>query len=367
MVMYGMILFSKFGIGESMVKQYKQLLFILLYMSFFSSPAQLKVIVTGGAGFIGSHLVEALLDRGDHVVVIDNLSDYYDVRIKQANIAQLERNQNAANLSVYYESICNADKLDTIFAQEQPDVVCHLAAQAGVRFSIEQPECYVQTNIAGTLNLIQMAHKYKVKHFVAASSSSVYGNKAKGPFKEDAVTDFPCSPYAATKKAAELLLSTYYHLYKINCTCLRFFTVYGPRGRPDMAPFKFLDEIYHDRTITQYGDGTSLRDFTYVGDIVQALLLIIDKPQGFQIFNIGRGQPVKLNDFIQTIERVVGKKAIIKIEPMPLGDVLLTHADVTKLSEHIHYQPSVSLEEGIQSMYDWYRETYLPWVSRTHH
>lgn len=333
-------------------------------MSFFSTIAQLKVIVTGGAGFIGSHLVQALLDRGDRVVVIDNLTDYYDVRIKQANIAQLEHSKNADYLSVYYEDICDVEKLDSIFAQEKPDVVCHLAAQAGVRFSIEEPEYYVQTNIAGTLNVVQMACKYGVKHFVAASSSSVYGNKAEGPFKEDTITDFPCSPYAATKKAAEVLLYTYNHLYQIPCTCLRFFTVYGPRGRPDMAPFKFLDAIYHDKTITQYGDGTSLRDFTYVGDIVQALLLIVDKPRGFQIFNIGRGQPIKLNDFIQTIERVVGKKAIIKVEPMPLGDVLLTHADVTKLSEHIHYQPSVSLEEGIQSMYDWYKETYLPWVSR---
>lgn len=353
------------SIGESVVNNYKQLLFIMLYMSCLSTVAQLKVIVTGGAGFIGSHLVEALLDRGDHVIVIDNLTDYYDVRIKQANIDQLQHSKNSENLSVYYEDICDLVTLDNIFAQEKPDVVCHLAAQAGVRFSIEQPEYYVQANIAGTLNIAQMTHKYGVKHLVAASSSSVYGNKAQGPFKEDTVTDFPCSPYAATKKAGELLLYTYHHLYQIPCTCLRFFTVYGPRGRPDMAPFKFLDSIYHEKVITQYGDGTSLRDFTYVGDIVKALLLIIDKPRGFQIFNIGRGQPIKLNDFIQTIERVVGKKANIKIEPMPLGDVLLTHADVTKLSEHIHYQPSVSLEEGIQNMYDWYQETYLPWVSRT--
>jgi len=243
------------SIGESIVKNYKLLLFIILYMSSLSSIAQLKVIVTGGAGFIGSHLVEALLDRGDHVVIIDNLTDYYDVRIKQANISQLEQSKNVDHLSVYYEDICDMEKLDAIFSKEQPDVVCHLAAQAGVRFSIEKPEYYVQANIAGTLNVVQMAHKYGVQHFVAASSSSVYGNKAEGPFREDTVTDFPCSPYAATKKAGELLLYTYHHLYQIPCTCLRFFTVYGPRGRPDMAPFKFLDAIYHDKTITQYGDG----------------------------------------------------------------------------------------------------------------
>ena len=320
--------------------------------------AQRKVVVTGGAGFIGSHVVEELLQRGDKVIIIDNFNDYYDPKLKHKNIQEVQQIDTNNALHVYNVDICDKQKLNEIFSQEQPDIICHLAAYAGVRKSIKEPELYLQTNIIGTLHILEMAHIHNINHVVLASSSSVYGECRDVPFKEDNVQDKQSSPYGMSKRAAELLAYTYYHLYNISCTCLRFFTVYGPRGRVDMAPFIFLDAICQEKPITVFGDGSAIRDFTYIGDIVDGIIRSINKPLGYEILNLGRGEPIVLHDFIQTIEKVVGKKAIIKYTPGFAGDVPITHADVSKAQRLLGYAPKMSVDEGMCKMLEWYLKNY---------
>ncbi len=318
------------------------------------------ILVTGGAGFIGSHVVEKLLERQDTVVVVDILSDSYNIALKQKNIRTIQRNRYAHNLIVYTADIRDKETLDTIFAEHTPDAICHLAARAGVRASIDIPEEYVTTNILGTLTLFELAKKYQVNHIVYASSSSIYGNMVTGPFMEDAQTDRQTSVYAVTKKSTELLAYSYYHLHGIQSTGLRFFTVYGPRGRSDMAPFIFLDAIHRGALIYVYGDGTALRDFTYIDDITDGILRALDKPQGFRIFNMGRGKPISISTFISIIENIVGKKAFITYKESRPEDVLKTEADITLAKQELGYNPVANVREGMAAMYQWYLNEYLP-------
>lgn len=312
----------------------------------------MRLLITGCAGFIGSHVCEALLKRGDSVVGVDDLNDYYDVKNKEKNLATLKHK----NFKFFKEDIRNYEELRKIFDKEKPDKVVHIAARAGVRPSIQFPLLYQQVNVGGTLNLLDLAKDFKVKSFVFASSSSVYGNQKKTPFSETDNVDNPISPYAATKKAAELLCHTYHHLYKMKITCLRFFTVYGPRGRPDMAPYLFTDLISKGKPIHKFGDGTTQRDYTYIADIVKGVIVAIDRELDFEIINLGNNKPVMLNDFIQVIEKTTGKKAIIKEMPMQPGDVDITYADISKASKLLGYKPETSIEEGMKKFVEWYKE-----------
>jgi len=316
----------------------------------------MKVLVTGGAGFIGSHTADHLLSRGEEVVVVDELNDYYDTSIKQENLQLLSR--HGSRYSFHHGDICDRQSMTKLFQTHKFDVVCHLAARAGVRPSIENPYIYVHSNVEGTLVLLDLSQKFGIKNFVFASSSSVYGSNAKAPFSEEDPVDHPMSPYAATKRSCELLAWTFHSLYKLNISALRFFTVYGPRGRPDMAPFMFVDSIYRGETIKQFGDGTSQRDYTYIDDILMGVIGAIDNPRPYEIYNLGRGDTIMLKDFIALIEELLGKKAIIKELPEQPGDVPLTYADVKKAKKLLGYNPSFSTREGMKRSIDWYIRKY---------
>lgn len=318
------------------------------------------VLVTGGAGFIGSHTAEALLERGDRVVVIDELNDYYDVRVKRSNLSRLEA-RYGSRFTAVIGNICDRELMEATFATHGVTHVCHLAARAGVRPSIDDPFVYVESNVLGTVTLLEMAGRSGVKNFVYASSSSVYGGSSKETFSETDVVDAPVSPYAATKKACELMAATYHHLYKLNCTGLRYFTVYGPRGRPDMAPFKFIDRVMNGVTIDQYGDGSSSRDYTYIDDIVAGTVLAIDKPLGNAVINLGRGDTCYLRDFISTVEDLCGTKATINVMPKQPGDVDRTCCDITRARELLGYRAQVPLKEGLRRTVEWYKG----WQSQT--
>ena len=317
-----------------------------------------KVLVTGGAGFIGSHVADFLLARGDDVVIVDEVNDYYDVRIKESNLKMLVDKYGEDRVAVYRGDICDESYMFTIFEANKPDWVCHLAARAGVRPSIQDPYVYIHSNIEGTTRLMELSHKFGVKNFVFASSSSVYGGSKSTYFSEEESVDRPVSPYAASKKACELLAYTYHHLYKLNVSGLRFFTVYGPRGRPDMAPFKFIDRVSRGVEIQQFGDGTSSRDYTYIDDIVDGVVRAIDRPHKYEIFNLGKGSGTALKDFIGLVEKHTEKKAIIKMMPDQPGDVPYTCADVSKAQRLLGYSSKVSFEEGIRRTAKWYKEAY---------
>ena len=318
-----------------------------------------KVLVTGGAGFIGSNVAEYLLARGDDVVIIDEMNDYYDVRIKEANLRLLEESYpEEGRLKIYRGDICDEDLMERIFETEQPKWVCHMAARAGVRPSIQDPFVYIHSNIKGTTQLMELSHKYGVQNFVFASSSSVYGGSKSTFFSEDENVDNPVSPYAASKKACELLAYTYHHLYKLNITGLRFFTVYGPRGRPDMAPFKFIDRVSRGVEMQQFGDGSSSRDYTYITDIVDGVVRSIDRRHKYEVFNLGKGEGTSLKEFIGLVQKHVGKKAIIKILPDQPGDVPYTCADVAKAQDYLGYRSKISFEEGIRRTAEWYKTAY---------
>jgi UDP-glucuronate 4-epimerase len=314
-----------------------------------------KVLVTGGAGFIGSHVAECLLKRGDDVVIVDEMNDYYDVRIKESNLAMLMEKYGEDRIKIYRGNICDESFMLDLFEQTRPGWICHMAARAGVRPSIQDPYIYIQSNIVATTLLMEMAHKFGVQNFVFASSSSVYGGSKSTFFSEEENVDNPVSPYAATKKACELLAYTYHHLYRLNVTGLRFFTVYGPRGRPDMAPFKFIDRISRGIQIEKFGDGSSSRDYTYIADIVDGIIRAIDRPYPYQIFNLGKGNGTSLNEFISIVEKHTGKEAMIKQLPDQAGDVPYTCADVTKASVLLGYNASVSFDDGIRETVEWYR------------
>eukprot|EP00956_Cyclotella_meneghiniana_P030460 scaffold76745_cov49-Cyclotella_meneghiniana.AAC.4 len=319
-----------------------------------------KVLVTGGAGFVGSNVAEALLRRGDSVVVVDEMNDYYDVRIKEGNLRRLRQLASDLNaeLAIYRGDICDEGFMLDLFERECVGWICHMAARAGVRPSIQDPYVYIHSNIRGTTHLMELAHKFGVKNFVFASSSSVYGGSKNTFFSEEENVDNPVSPYAASKKACELLAYTYHHLYNLNVTGLRFFTVYGPRGRPDMAPFKFIDRVSRGLELQQFGDGSSSRDYTYIDDIVDGILRAIDRPYPYQVFNLGKGSGTSLKEFISIVEKNVGKKAIIKLMPDQPGDVPYTCADVSKAYELLGYKATVPFDEGIRKTVDWYANEY---------
>jgi UDP-glucuronate 4-epimerase len=318
-----------------------------------------KVLVTGGAGFIGSHVAEFLLERGDDVVIVDEMNDYYDVNIKKQNLELLrELYPETHRLSIYIGDICDEELMLRIFETERPTWVCHMAARAGVRPSIQDPYVYIHSNIKGTTHLMELSAKFGVQNFVFASSSSVYGGSKSTFFSEEEVVDNPVSPYAATKKACELLAYTYHHLYNLNVSALRFFTVYGPRGRPDMAPFKFIDRVSRGLEIQQFGDGSSSRDYTYISDIVDGVVRAIDRPYPYEIFNLGKGSGTSLKEFIELVEKHVGKPAKVKVMPDQPGDVPYTCADVSKAYALLGYSSKVTFDEGIRRTASWYKKSY---------
>ena len=319
----------------------------------------MNILVTGGAGFIGSHLVERLLGRGDKVVALDNLNDYYDPLVKQRNLEQARRSPRFAFVK---GDILDGPLLDRVFGENAFDVIVHLAARAGVRASLEQPLLYEQVNCLGTLNLLEQARKRKIARFVFASSSSVYGNVKTIPFREDARVDRPVSPYAATKAAGELYCHNYFHLYGISVTALRFFTVYGPRQRPDMAIHKFTALIDQGKPIPFFGDGSAERDYTFYTDIIAGVVAAIDLDLGFEIINLGESRTTKLSELVGFIEESLGKKAVLKTMPMQPGDVLMTCADVSKAKRLLGYNPSTTVKEGVKRFVEWYRVVSGPYA-----
>lgn len=313
------------------------------------------ILLTGGAGFIGFHVANALLENGDNIIIIDNFNDYYDVKLKKDRINQIKNNKN---IKIYKSDITDICDLRKIFKKHKIDKVCHLAAQAGVRYSLKDPFRYELTNNLGTLNILELCKEFKIKDFIFASSSSVYGGNEKIPFSENDKVDTPISVYAATKKTNELYAYTYHHLYGMNCIGLRFFTVYGPWGRPDMAYFKFTKSIIENKPIDIYNFGDMKRDFTYITDIVDGILFALDNIKGYDIINLGGDNPVDLNYFISCIEKSVGKKAKKKFLPMQEGDLKITVADVTLARKKLNYSPKIKVDKGIQLFVDWYKGYY---------
>jgi UDP-glucuronate 4-epimerase len=316
----------------------------------------MKVLITGGAGFIGSHTTTALLSRGDQVVCLDNFNDYYSPERKRKNVAEF---LGDIGYSLYEGDIRDRERLGEIFAKEKPDKVIHIAAMAGVRPSIERPLLYEEVNIKGTLNMLEAARRHRVTNFLFASSSSVYGGQEKVPFSEDDPIASPISPYAATKAAGELLCHTYHHLYGLNVTCLRFFTVHGPKGRPDMAPYLFTQWVFEGAELKMFGDGTTSRDYTYIDDIVSGVVAALDADLSYEIINLGNSQTVVLRDFIALVEDLVGKKANIVQLPMQPGDMPRTCADISKARHLLGYDPQTPVEKGMKHFVAWYRREVL--------
>lgn len=314
------------------------------------------ILVTGGAGFIGSATTKALIDRGDRVVMIDSFNDYYDPKLKEDRLKIFLKGYKAG-YTLYRGDIRDKKTLEKIFRKEKIDKVIHLAAMAGVRNSLLDPALYVEVNILATVHLLDLAVQYRVKNFVYASSSSVYGNNQKIPFAESDPVDTPVSPYAATKKADELIAHVYSHIHKLPTTGLRFFTVYGPWGRPDMGVFLFIKNILEGKTLEVYNHGKMRRNFTYIDDIVSGILTTLDANLPYAVMNIGGDRDDALLDYIGTIEKYVGKKAKKKMLPMQPGDVLTTVADIKKLRA-LGWQPTTRIEEGIKSFVDWYKSYY---------
>jgi UDP-glucuronate 4-epimerase len=313
-----------------------------------------SVLVTGGAGFIGSHLVDRLLGEGSwHVTVVDDFNDFYSPDIKRANIAAHLRN---SDYTLVEGDIRDEAAMERLFAENKFDVIVHLAARAGVRPSLAEPKLYVETNVDGTMNLLELARQQKVKQFVFGSSSSVYGINSKVPFSEDDRIHQPISPYAATKAAGELLCHTYSHLYGMRIVCLRFFTVYGARQRPDLAIHKFAWLIAEGKPIQVFGDGTTRRDYTYIDDIISGVRAAIDySGSQYEIFNLGESQTVELNELISLIERSLDLRATIERLPDQPGDVPITFADITKSREKLGYNPTTKISDGIPKFVEWFR------------
>ncbi|TFH46436.1 MAG: SDR family NAD(P)-dependent oxidoreductase [ANME-2 cluster archaeon] len=311
-----------------------------------------NILVTGAAGFIGYHTCRSLLERGDNVIGFDNLNDYYDVALKQERLKQLEPYENFIFVK---GDLTDFDDLEAVFQKHKIDVVCNLAAQVGVRNSIIDPFAYQKSNIEGFLNIIEFSKRHNIDNFVYASSSSVYGNNKKVPFSESDPVDNPISIYAATKKADELMAHSYSHLFKLNCTGLRFFTVYGPWGRPDMAVFKFTRAIIAGDEIELYNFGNMKRDFTYIDDIVQGIVASIDNPMRYGIFNLGNSNTVELEYLVKCLEKELGIMAKKKLLPLQAGDMLETFADVSSAREKLGFEPKIGIEDGIRMFVEWYR------------
>ena len=326
----------------------------------------MKVLVTGGAGFIGFHLTLALLDRDDEVVGVDNLNDYYDPQLKQLRLDEIGKHKKVSNFEFIRADISDRSLMERLFSDHSFDVVVNLAAQAGVRYSLENPHAYVDSNLVGFVNILEGCRHSKVKHLVYASSSSVYGMNMKQPFSTDDCVDHPVSLYAATKKSNELMAHTYSHLFKIPTTGLRFFTVYGPYGRPDMAYYKFTKAIFSGAPIDVYNNGEMKRDFTYIDDIIEGVVRVIEKiPRSrssqfssakapYSLYNIGNNNPVTLGSFIEVIERACGRNAVKNFLPRQPGDVPSTYANIDELIRDIDFQPATSITTGIEIFVDWY-------------
>jgi UDP-glucuronate 4-epimerase len=333
----------------------------LFYITFFSGIYFAHtILVTGGSGFIGTHLVEKLLEQ-NYTVIVDNfyaktknIVKKYDI-LKKLKMKELQKKYSDRLIS-YTVNITDKKSLENIFENHSIDVVCHLAATGGVRSSIEDPVFCLTTNLVGTVHLFECMKKYSVSHCILASSSSVYGQSEEKLFCETQMTDRQANPYAVSKKAIELLAYTYYYLYNIQTTCLRFFSVYGPYGRTDMAPFLFMDAIAHTRPITIMGDGSAMRDFIYVDDAVNGILQAINKPLGYEIINLGGGKGIILKDFITMIEKIVGQKAVIHYSPSSPTEALFTFASIEKAQSLLNYIPKTNIEIGIQKMYEWYQK-----------
>lgn len=311
----------------------------------------MKILITGGAGFIGSACAKKLLDRGDQVVIIDNFNDYYDPQLKHDRIKIFLKQYK---FKLYKGDIRDEKLIEKIFRTERPDKVIHLAAMAGVRNSLLNPKLYFDVNVMGSLNLLEAAVKYKIKNFVFASSSSVYGNNKKQPFSETDSVDTPISPYAASKKTDELVAHIYHHIYGLNVTALRFFTVYGPWGRPDMALFLFTNAISKNEPINVFNHGKMSRNFTYIDDIVSGTITVLDKCKGYGVMNIGGDKVETLMRYIEVLEKNLGKKAKKKMLPIQPGDVPNTVADISKLRK-LGWKPTTRIERGIANFVEWYR------------
>lgn len=318
------------------------------------------ILVTGAAGFIGSHVTEALLSRGDVVVGLDNLNDYYDPQRKRANLDTVrDVNSNPENFIFIEGDIRDRNLVGRLFVEHDFQCVAHLAAMAGVRVSIEDPHLYFDVNLTGTLNLLNAARDHQIGNFVLASTSSVYGDTKQIPFIESDLCDRPLAPYATSKRAAEMLGFTYHHLFQQNFTALRFFTVYGPRGRPDMMAYKVADNILFEREVPLYNNGQMHRDWTYVKDIAAGVVAAVDRPLGYEIINLGRGEPVLLADFVGVIEELAGHSAKLTPAPMLDADIGYTYADISKAKLLLDYDPKVSVREGVERFWQWYKESAL--------
>ena len=313
----------------------------------------MKFLVTGGAGFIGSHLIERLVEQNHEIICLDNFNDYYNPEIKWRNI---EKVKSKSNYRLIKADILDYEVLEEVFEKQRFDFVIHLAARAGVRPSIQQPLLYEAVNVRGTNNLLELCKIYGIDKFIFASSSSVYGANKKIPFSEKDSVDNPISPYAATKKAGELICHTYSHLYNISITCLRFFTVYGPRQRPDMAIHKFARLIDEGKPIPMFGDGSSRRDYTYFSDIVHGILCSIERCNGNHIYNLGESKTIELRELIKLLEQALDTKAIIEHLPPQPGDVHITYADVSLARQDLEYNPQVAIEEGVERFVQWFRD-----------
>ncbi|MDH3726895.1 MAG: GDP-mannose 4,6-dehydratase [Myxococcales bacterium] len=318
------------------------------------------ILLTGAAGFIGSNTASALLNRGDVVVGIDNFNDYYDPARKRVNLLEVRAGApDPEKLIVHETDVRDADGIDALYAQHRFDAVIHLAAMAGVRASIEDPKLYFDVNLGGTLNLLQSGQHHGQPLFVFASTSSAYGATELIPFIETDHADRPLAPYPASKRAAELLGHSYFHLFGQDFTALRFFTVYGPRGRPDMMAYKVLDNIFRGAEVPLYNGGKMHRDWTYVDDIVQGILAAADRPLGYEIINLGRGEPTLLADFVRLIETQAGRSASLIDTPMPPADIEYTYADITKAKELLDYDPKTGVADGVRKFFHWYRHAVL--------
>lgn len=317
----------------------------------------MRVLVTGAAGFIGSTLAEALLQRGDTVAGLDNFNDYYSPIRKRANVAALGAHER---FTMHEADLRDEDGVTALFREGTFDAVAHLAAMANVRYSIEKAPLYTDVNIRGTVNVLEAVRKTGVPHVVFASTSSVYGNTEKLPFREDDPLGRPLAPYPASKIAGELLGYTYHNLFDISFTALRFFSVYGERGRPDMMPYIITDSIVHEKPFKLYDGGEMYRDWTYVGDIVAGVVAALDRPLGYERLNLGRGQPVRMADFVELVESLVGRRARVETPPAPASEPKVTYADVSRASELLGYHPSVTVDEGMRRFWSWYQQQVLP-------
>ncbi|MEM7359267.1 MAG: NAD-dependent epimerase/dehydratase family protein [Pseudomonadota bacterium] len=320
----------------------------------------MQILVTGAAGFIGADLTQKLLAAGHHVVGVDNMNDYYEVSLKQARLAEISRSENHGNFNFLHQDICERESCAQLFHDFAFDAVVNLAAQAGVRYSLENPQSYIDSNLVGFGNILEGCRHANVQHLIYASSSSVYGANRNFPFSEADRVDNPVSMYAATKKANELMAHSYAHLYGMRCTGLRFFTVYGPWGRPDMAPVRFASRMLKGEPIPVYNEGNMIRDFTYIDDISDGMMKVIAAKQGenYRVYNIGRGEPVQLLDFIKSLETHLGVTAVLNMLPMQDGDVPRTMADTARLESDFGYRPTVSMDDGVKRFADWYRSYY---------